>query len=161
MYAVVKTGGKQYRVSEGDQFKVEKLDAKVGAKLTLDHVLMIGHAEPVHVGTPLVSNASVDCEVLEQGRADKITVFKKKRRKRYRRKLGHRQPFTLLQVTSITIAGTKAKATPKKAAPVKKKPMKKVTVKAAAKPTTEKAKSKTTTKKPATNKKTTTKKTSK
>lgn len=102
MYAVVKTGGKQYRVAPGAVIKVERLDAEVGAKIALDQVLMIGDdgAEP-KVGAPLIEGASVAAEVLEQSRAPKIIVFKKKRRKNYRRKRGHRQLQTVLRINDI------------------------------------------------------------
>lgn len=110
MYAVVKTGGRQFRVSEGDRFRVEKLDQTVGSSVRLDKVLMLGNVDTIKIGTPEVKDVSVTCEVLEQGRADKILVFKKKRRKRYQRTYGHRQPFTLLKVTSINATGVTSKA---------------------------------------------------
>ena len=101
MYAVVRTGGKQYRVAEGDVIQVERLDAEVGGTLDLDQVLMLGGgpdgAEP-KVGTPLVAGARVTAEVLDQTRGPKIIIFKKKRRKGYRRKKGHRQDLTVLRV---------------------------------------------------------------
>lgn len=109
MYAVVQTGGKQYKVFEGDKIQVEKLEADIGSSVSLDKVLMIGSADPVKIGTPTVANASVSCEVVEQGRHDKILVFKKKRRKRYYRSYGHRQPFTTLKVTSIVVSGVTSK----------------------------------------------------
>ena len=103
MYAVVKTGGKQYRVAEGDVIKVERLDAEVGGSLDLDQVLMIGGADGAEpkVGTPLVAGARVTAEVLDQARGPKIIVFKKKRRKGYRRKKGHRQDLTVLRIREI------------------------------------------------------------
>ncbi len=107
MFAVVKTGGKQYRVNEGDVIKVEKLDGEEGKKITLDQVLMIGDDKAVKVGEPLVSGAKVTAEVLEQKKDKKITVFKKKRRHNYRRKKGHRQQVTVLRVTKIAKAGPK------------------------------------------------------
>jgi large subunit ribosomal protein L21 len=100
MYAVIKTGGKQYRVSEGDVLRVEKVDGDVGAKLELD-VLMLG-GEKVSVGKPLVSGAKVTAEIVAQDRAKKIIVFKMKRRKNYRRKAGHRQPYTEIRITGIS-----------------------------------------------------------
>lgn len=109
MYAVVQTGGKQYKVFEGDQIQVEKLDAEIGSSVSLDKVLMVGAADPLKIGTPTVANASVSCEVVEQGRHDKILVFKKKRRKRYSRTYGHRQPFTTLKITSIKVSGVTSK----------------------------------------------------
>ncbi len=101
MYAVIKTGGKQYRVSEGDTLRVEKLDGDVGAKVEFDEVLMIG-GDKVAVGKPTVAGAKVEAEIVAQDRAKKIIVFKMKRRKNYRRKQGHRQPYTELRITGIS-----------------------------------------------------------
>jgi large subunit ribosomal protein L21 len=101
MYAVIKTGGKQYRVSQGDKLRVEKLPGNVGDKVTFDEVLMIG-GDAVKLGAPLVSGAKVEAKVIAQDRAKKIIVFKFRRRKNYRRKAGHRQPFTALEITGIT-----------------------------------------------------------
>ena len=100
MYAVIKTGGKQYRVSQGDRIRVEKLPGEVGADITLDEVLMLG-GDNVSVGAPLVSGASVSAKIVAQDRAKKIIVFKYKRRKGYRRKYGHRQPYTELEITGV------------------------------------------------------------
>ena len=100
MYAVIKTGGKQYRVAPGDRIRVEKLPGDVGADLTFGEVLMVG-GEKVAVGAPLVSGASVSAKITAQDKAKKIIVFKYKRRKGYRRKYGHRQPFTELEITGI------------------------------------------------------------
>jgi large subunit ribosomal protein L21 len=100
MFAVIKTGGKQYRVASGDVIKVEKLEAEAGATVTLDQVLMAGDK----VGTPLVAGATVSAEVVAQDRGPKIIVFKKKRRQNYRRKNGHRQDLTVLRITDITAA---------------------------------------------------------
>ena len=102
MFAVLNTGGKQYKVSQGDLVKVEKLESDVGDKVTLSQVLMVGQGEDVEVGSPYVSNCEVTGEVVEQGKGAKIIVFKKKRRKGYRRKNGHRQQFTQLKITEIT-----------------------------------------------------------
>ena len=102
MFAVLNTGGKQYKVSPGDLIKVEKLESDVGDKVTLSQVLMVGQGEDVEVGSPYVSNCEVTGEVVEQGKGAKIIVFKKKRRKGYRRKNGHRQRFTQLKITEIT-----------------------------------------------------------
>jgi large subunit ribosomal protein L21 len=102
MYAVIKTGGKQYRVSEGDTLRVEKLEGDVGAKIELTEVLMVG-GDTVTVGKPLVKGAVVTAEIVAQDRAKKIIVFKFKRRKNYRRKNGHRQPFTELRVTGVSV----------------------------------------------------------
>ncbi len=104
MFAVVKTGGKQYRVAKGDVIRVEKLDAKEGDKVNLDEVLMVGEAGKSKVGTPLVKGASVKAEVVAQARNPKIIIFKKKRRQNYRRKKGHRQDITILRVTDIKAA---------------------------------------------------------
>lgn len=101
MYAVFKTGGKQYRVSEGDTLRVEKLAGDVGAELEFGEVLMLG-GDKVAVGKPLVEGAKVTAEILGQDRAKKIIVFKMKRRKRYRRKAGHRQPYTELRIKSVS-----------------------------------------------------------
>ncbi|MEC7522735.1 MAG: 50S ribosomal protein L21 [Myxococcota bacterium] len=101
MYAVIKTGGKQYRVSEGDRIRVEKLDGDVGTELTFDEVLMVG-GDKVSVGTPLVGGASVKAKIVAQDRAKKIIVFKYKRRKNYRKKYGHRQPFTEIEITGVS-----------------------------------------------------------
>ena len=100
MYAVIKTGGKQYRVSEGDVIRVEKLAGGVGDSVEFDEVLMVG-GEKVAVGTPTVTGAKVSAEIVAQDRAKKIIVFKKKRRKNYRRKYGHRQPYTELKITGV------------------------------------------------------------
>ena len=102
MYAVVKSGGKQYKVQEGDTLRVEKLPAEVGAEIAFDDVLMFSDGENVQVGTPSLENVTVKGTVVEQGQAKKIIVFKYKRRKRYRRKQGHRQQYTAVKVDSIT-----------------------------------------------------------
>jgi large subunit ribosomal protein L21 len=101
MYAVIKTGGKQYRVSEGDRLRVEKLEGAKGDLVELTEVLMLG-GERVAVGSPLVQGAKVSAQIVTQGLGKKIIVFKMRRRKRYRNKNGHRQPFTELQVTGIS-----------------------------------------------------------
>lgn len=100
-YAVIKTGGKQYRVSPGDVLQVEKLDAEPGSELSFTEVLMTAQGGAVQVGTPTVLGARVVAEVLRQGRAKKILVYKKKRRKNYRRRQGHRQYQTTVRVTAI------------------------------------------------------------
>ncbi|MCB1884075.1 MAG: 50S ribosomal protein L21 [Geminicoccaceae bacterium] len=101
MYAVIKTGGKQYRVAPGDVIKVEKLDAEAGGTVELAEVLLIGGEGEPKVGTPLLGGAKVTATVLEQGKADKIVIFKKRRRKNSRRKTGHRQKLTVLRITDI------------------------------------------------------------
>lgn len=100
MYAIIKTGGKQYRVQKDDVFKVEKLDAQVGETVCFDEVLVLGGDELV-VGTPFVEGCAVHAEVLEQGKNDKVIIYKYKAKKDYRRKNGHRQPYTLVKITSI------------------------------------------------------------
>ncbi|MBN2344502.1 MAG: 50S ribosomal protein L21 [Deltaproteobacteria bacterium] len=102
MYAVIATGGKQYRVSEGDKVRVEKLAGDAGAKVVLDNVLMLGDGEKSKVGAPVVKGAKVEAEIVEQGRDKKIVVFKFKKRKAYRKKQGHRQSFTDLRITKIS-----------------------------------------------------------
>ena len=102
MYALIESGGKQYKVSEGTVLKVEKLEAAAGDRLVIDKVLMINDENGnVKVGNPLVNNARVEVEVMEQGRNKKVVVFKYKRRKNYRKKQGHRQPFTKIKVLTI------------------------------------------------------------
>jgi large subunit ribosomal protein L21 len=102
MFAVIKTGGKQYRVAEGDRLRVEKLAGDVGAKVTFDQVLLVS-GDSVKVGTPLVSGAKVSAEIVAQDRDKKVIVFKFRRRKNYRRKQGHRQPFTELKITGVSV----------------------------------------------------------
>ena len=104
MFAVIRTGGKQYRVQENDVIHVERLQAETGATLTLSEVLMVGGDAGTTIGTPLVDGASVSAEVLEQGRGPKILVFKKMRRKGYRRTRGHQQDLTTLKIKGINAA---------------------------------------------------------
>ena len=113
MHAVIRTGGKQYRVAEGDVLRVEKLEAESGSKVELDEVLMVADGDEVRIGSPLVEGGKVTAEVQGHGRGDKIDVIKFKRRKKYRRKYGHRQDYTELKVTGISTGG---KAAPKKSA---------------------------------------------
>lgn len=101
MYAVIETGGKQYKVSEGDTIFVEKLGTEEGEAVKFDKVLIIGNDDKVTVGTPVVDGASVEGKVLKNGKAKKIYVFKMKRKKNYRRKIGHRQPYTKIEITKI------------------------------------------------------------
>ena len=101
MYAVIKTGGKQYRVQKDDIIEVELLDAEIGASVTLDEVLLVGNEGKAKIGAPTVAGASVKANVLNQKRGDKIIVFKYKSKKDYRRKQGHRQRYTLLKVEDI------------------------------------------------------------
>jgi len=101
MYAVVKTGGKQYRVAQGDTIKVEKLEGDPGEMVTLSEVLLL-KGDELKIGRPLIEGASVTAEIVGQDRHPKILVYKYKRRKRYRRKNGHRQPYTALKITAIS-----------------------------------------------------------
>jgi len=126
MFAVIKSGGKQYRVAKDDIITVEKLLGEPGDQLALDTVLMLGEeGKAPTVGTPVVDKAAVLAEVVEQTRADKIIVFKKQRRQNHRRKNGHRQSQTVLRILEVSANGVKPKATAKKAAPKKKAPAKK------------------------------------
>lgn len=101
MYAVIKTGGKQYRVVAGEKLKVEQIPADVGAEITLDQVLMVGEGESVKIGAPLVAGATVKATVISHGRHDKVKIFKMRRRKHYQKHQGHRQNFTELRVDAI------------------------------------------------------------
>ncbi len=103
MYAVIKTGGKQYKVQEGDTIRVEKLEASEGDSIKLDSVLMLTDGDKVTVGTPLVEGASVSATVKAQGRGAKIKIIKFKRRKQYRKQAGHRQAYTELAITGISV----------------------------------------------------------
>ena len=104
MYAIIETGGKQYRVSEGESLEVESLEAQVGDTVTLSRVLMVEGDTGVQIGTPIVGGAVVKAKVTAHGRGPKIIIFKKKRRKTYRRTKGHRQSFTRLEITEIKAA---------------------------------------------------------
>jgi len=101
MLAIIKTGGKQYKVAEGDKIKVEKLEGEDGAKITFDEVLLVGDEKDVKVGTPLVAGAKVEATIVEQGRHKKVWGIKHKAKKRYKVKFGHKQMFTLIQITKI------------------------------------------------------------
>lgn len=102
MYAVVRTGGKQYRVAQGDRVDIEKIAGDVGQEVTLDDVLMIGGNGDTKIGTPRVEGASVTARIIEQGRGKKVLVFKFKRRKDYKKMRGHRQYYTRLEITGIS-----------------------------------------------------------
>jgi large subunit ribosomal protein L21 len=102
MYAVIKTGGKQYRVAAGEKLKIEQIPADVGAQIVLDQVLMVGEGDAVKVGTPLVVGATVSATVVSHGRHDKIKIFKMRRRKHYQKHQGHRQNYTEIQINEIT-----------------------------------------------------------
>lgn len=112
MFAVIKTGGKQYKVAAGDVITVERLAGEPGAHIDLDTVLVIGEGAKLTLGKPYVEGAAVAAEVLDQGRHEKVIVFKKKRRQNYRRKRGHRQDMTVLKITDIYPAGAARKAKP-------------------------------------------------
>ena len=103
MYAVIKSGSKQYKVAAGDKIRVEKLDANTGDNINITDVLMVADGESITVGKPLVPGATVSAEVKEQGRGDKIRVIKFKRRTGYRRQMGHRQAYTELAITDIKL----------------------------------------------------------
>ena len=103
MYAIVDSGGKQYKVKEGEVLRVEKLAGMVGDSVSFDRILMFSDDDNVNIGTPLLEDVAVNGHIVEQGKAKKIIVFKYKRRKRYRRKRGHRQQFTAVKVDSIKI----------------------------------------------------------
>ena len=120
MYAVIRTGGKQYRVAPDDVIEVEKLAGEAGEIIQFSEVLMLGGEGPAQIGAPTVSGASVAGQVIEQKRADKIIVFKKKRRKNYRRKKGHRQHLTAVRITEILTGGKKPSKAAAKPAPAKK-----------------------------------------
>jgi large subunit ribosomal protein L21 len=104
MYAVIKTGGKQYRVVSGEKLKIEQIPAEVGTEITLDQVLMLGEGETVKVGTPVVVGATVKATVLSQGRHDKIRIFKMRRRKHSQKHQGHRQNYTEIRVDALRTA---------------------------------------------------------
>ena len=131
MYAVFKTGGKQYRATQGQKIKLEKLNANSGDKVLFTEVLMVGEGSDVDIGTPYLTNASVEATVLEEGKDKKIEVIKFKRRKNYKRTFGHRQCYTLVEITGIKLK-KETKSQPKKVAKPKKTAAK--IKKAAAKP---------------------------
>ncbi len=135
MYAVIKTGGKQYRVEEGEFLRVEKLDAEAGDKVELAEVLMLVDGDDVQIGAPMIEGAVVNATVREQGRGEKVKIIKFRRRKHYRRQAGHRQSYTEILIDSISAKAAKKPAAKKAAAPAKAKPAAK---KAAAPKKTEK-----------------------
>lgn len=138
MYAVVETGGKQYKVSKGDSLKVEKLEGKQGDIITLGSVIALGEGKDLTVGSSALSGATVTAEIVEQTKGDKVIVFKKKRRHNYRRKNGHRQNLTLVKISDIAASGGKS-TTAKSADKAEAKP---APAKAAAKPAAKKTESK-------------------
>jgi len=101
MFAIIETGGKQYLVSAGDRIKIEKLEEKEGAKIKFDQVLMIGDGKKVTVGQPLVKGASVEGKILAQDKGPKVTILKYRPKKRYQKKMGHRQPYSQVEITEI------------------------------------------------------------
>lgn len=103
MYAIIETGGKQYRVEEGDTIKIEKIEGEVGSTVTLGNILMVSKDEEIKVGSPLVQGAKATGEILDHGKEKKIVVFKHKRRKNYRKKQGHRQAYTSIKITGIQL----------------------------------------------------------
>ena len=102
MYAVIKTGGKQYKVAAGEKIKVEQIAADVGQEIVIEQVLAVGNGADMNVGSPLVAGASVTATVVAQGKHDKVHIFKMRRRKHYRKSQGHRQTFTELQINAVT-----------------------------------------------------------
>ncbi len=111
MYAVIKSGGKQHRVKEGDMLKVEKLDLETGSKFNFDEVLLVSEAEKLNIGAPLVKGSKVTGEVVAHGRHDKIKILKFKRRKHHMKQMGHRQWFTEVKITGIKVTAPKETAT--------------------------------------------------
>ena len=101
MYAVIKTGGKQYRVATGEKIKVEQIPADIGQEIILDQVLMVGGGDAVKVGAPMVEGAKVVATVVAQGRGEKVRIFKMRRRKHYQKRQGHRQNFTEIEISAI------------------------------------------------------------
>ena len=146
MFAVIRTGGKQYRVAKDDTIVVEKLAGDPGTMVELSEVLMIGSGKSASIGSPLVDKAAVFAEVVEQSRADKIIVFKKHRRKNYRRTRGHRQQQTVLRILDVSSTGAKPKAVANAKAAPQGTP--KATPKPAAKPEAKKPAAKQEAKKP-------------
>lgn len=102
MYAVIKTGGKQYRVAEGDVLRVEKLDGAEGGSVNFDQVLMVGNGDDIKIGAPVLAGGSVAAEIVRHGKGDKVIGVKFRRRKNYRRTFGHRQQFTEIKITGIS-----------------------------------------------------------
>jgi large subunit ribosomal protein L21 len=102
MYAVIKTGGKQYRVAAGQKLKIEQIPADIGQEITLDQVLSVGEGDQLQIGTPFVTNAVVKATVLAQGRHDKVRIFKMRRRKHYQKRQGHRQNYTEVRIDAVT-----------------------------------------------------------
>jgi large subunit ribosomal protein L21 len=104
MYAVMKTGGKEYRISQGDLIRVEKMEGKVGDQVTMKDILMVSHEDKVQLGNPLLANAVITGEIVQQGKGKKVLTYKMKRRKNYRRTKGHRQTYTYIRVNEISLS---------------------------------------------------------
>ena len=158
MYAVFRTGGKQYRASKGERLKLEKIDAEEGANISFDEVLLVGEGSDVKVGSPLVAGMAVDAKVIQQGKTKKVNVVKFRRRQNYLRKHTHRQFFTEVEIIDIRSGGSAPKSAPKaapkaapadKPAPAKAEAKKPAAKKAAAKKTAKKSAKKAAPKKPA------------
>jgi len=144
MYAVFKTGGKQYRAAQGEKIKLEKLESKSGKKVVFEEVLLVGEGSEINVGTPYLADVTVEAKILSEGKDKKIEVIKFKRRKNYKRNFGHRQCYTLVEITAIKLqkkqTTTAKKTTTKKTAAKKTTTAKKtITKKAAAKKTVAKS----------------------
>jgi large subunit ribosomal protein L21 len=103
VYAIIETGGKQYRISEGDTIKIEKIEGEIGSTVELNNILMVSKDEEINVGSPLVRGAKATGEILDHGKDKKIVIFKHKRRKNYRKKQGHRQAYTSIKITGIQL----------------------------------------------------------
>ena len=125
MYAIIKSGGKQYRVKKGEKLKLEKLDTEIGKKIVFDEVLSVGEGVDLKIGTPYLKDAKVEAKVIDEGKSKKIEVIKFKRRKNYRRNFGHRQHYSLVEITNISVKKAPAKKAPAKKAPAKKAAAKK------------------------------------
>ena len=133
MYAVIESGGKQHRVTEGEVLKLEKIEAGTGDKIDFDKVLMVGEGADVEIGTPYVKSGKVTAEVVSHGRGDKVKIIKFNRRKHHRKQMGHRQWFTEVKITSISATGTAGTSAKSEKAPAEKKaPAKKAAAKTAA-----------------------------
>jgi large subunit ribosomal protein L21 len=139
MYAVIATGGKQYRVSAGDVIRVEKLDAEAGSTITFDQVLMLGEGEEARIGQPFLDGETVSGTVRAHGRGDKIQIIKFKRRKHHRKQMGHRQSYTEVEITAVAGAGPDTGAAKRATVTAKKAPAKKAAAKKVSKKTAKKA----------------------
>ena len=109
MYAIIKSGGKQYRVKKGEKLKLEKLDTEIGKKIVFDEVLSVGEGADLKIGTPYLKDAKVEAKVIDEGKSKKIEVIKFKRRKNYKRNFGHRQHYSLVEITNISFKKAAAK----------------------------------------------------